>query len=516
MKAIYVRQSLDKKDSLSIDAQIEDCINLCKRSGWNDYKVYKDKGWSAKNLDRPAFRQLNQDVQNGLIDGVICYKIDRISRSIRDFVNLIVDYQDLGVHFISFADNINTAAPGGMMMATLFVSLAQMEREAIITRVTDNYYYRCELGFWGGGPAPYGFRLVKTTENGQKHTILEPVPEEAEVIRTFFAWYLEPGATVRSIMNRAHLAGMQTRSGSDWTSRVLSDMLSKPLYAPNSMDIYNFYASQGVRVKISPEQCDGKQSLNIFGMRDRNSAHPKRSRPVSEMTLAIAKHKPIVDSDTYLKVQYKKKSRLAVTPRAGTSRTAVLSGLVRCGYCGRAMSPSGAKNGRYFTCSGRRNYAKGVCQGKSVKMDFLDDYVLNDLADFISQSEIKSMFKDGKAQRIPSSEQAKINEYKQRIATIDIDIQKLLDACLTSGDVAVKYLNERIDLLDTEKQNLQAEILAIQNKSNRKLELEGLDINSAPTALAGGEFDTKKYLCNFFIEQIIFYDRDNVQIRYKM
>ena len=163
MKAIYVRQSLDKKDSLSIDAQIEDCINLCKRSGWNDYKVYKDKGWSAKNLDRPAFRQLNQDVQNGLIDGVICYKIDRISRSIRDFVNLIVDYQDLGVHFISFADNINTAAPGGMMMATLFVSLAQMEREAIITRVTDNYYYRCELGFWGGGPAPYGFRLVKTT-----------------------------------------------------------------------------------------------------------------------------------------------------------------------------------------------------------------------------------------------------------------------------------------------------------------------------------------------------------------
>ena len=117
---------------------------------------------------------------------------------------------------------------------------------------------------------------------------------------------------------------------------------------------------------------------------------------------------------------------------------------------------------------------------------------------------------------IPSSEQAKINEYKQRIATIDIDIQKLLDACLTSGDVAVKYLNERIDLLDTEKQNLQAEILAIQNKSNRKLELEGLDINSAPTALAGGEFDTKKYLCNFFIEQIIFYDRDNVQIRYKM
>lgn len=127
--------------------------------------------------------------------------------------------------------------------------------------------------------------------------------------------------------------------------------------------------------------------------------------------------------------------------------------------------------------------------------------MLNDLADFISQPEIKSMFKDGK-QRIPSSEQAKINEYKQRIATIDIDIQKLLDACLTSGDVAVKYLNERIDLLDTEKQNLQADILAIQNKSNRKLELEGLDINSAPTALAGGEFDVKNIYATFLLNRL--------------
>ena len=159
MVAIYVRQSLDKKDSLSIESQINDCITLCKRNGWDDYQVYKDKGWSAKNLDRPEFQKMNNDVEAGKIKAVVCYKIDRISRSIRDLVNLIEDYHELGVHFVSFADNINTAAPGGLMMATLFGSLAQMEREAIIARVTDNYYYRCELGYWGGGPAPYGFNL---------------------------------------------------------------------------------------------------------------------------------------------------------------------------------------------------------------------------------------------------------------------------------------------------------------------------------------------------------------------
>lgn len=514
MKAIYVRQSLDKKDSLSIAAQIDDCINLCKRNGWNDYKVYKDKGWSAKNLERPAFQKLNRDVQSGLIDGVVCYKIDRISRSIRDFVNLIVDYQELGVHFISFADNINTAAPGGMMMATLFVSLAQMEREAIITRVTDNYYYRCELGFWGGGPAPYGFHLKKIVDNGQKHTVLEPDPEEADTVRRLYDWYLEPGATIRSIMNRAHLAGMRTRGGGHWTSRVLSELLSRPLYAPNTMDIFNYFASQGVRVRVSPDQCDGKQSFNLFGLRDRNSAHPKRSRPVNEMTFAISKHESIIDSDTFLKVQFKKKAKLAVTPRAGTSHHTVLSGLVKCGYCGRAMSPSGSKGGRYFTCSGRRNYALGVCKGKSVKIDTLDQIVLHDLADYISRPEIKAKFKNGKTQSLEASKQAKINTYQQDIAAIDISIQKLVDACTTSGDVAVKYLNERIEQMDAEKQKLQAEILQIKNKSSRKLELDGMNIDNAPASLESGSFEEKKYLCNFFIEKIIFTAKDDVQIKY--
>ena len=82
MVAVYVRQSIDKKDSLSIESQIEDCIQLCERNGWNDYKVYRDKGWSAKNLDRPSFQQMNEDVLNGKIEAVVCYKIDRISRSI--------------------------------------------------------------------------------------------------------------------------------------------------------------------------------------------------------------------------------------------------------------------------------------------------------------------------------------------------------------------------------------------------------------------------------------------------
>ncbi len=518
MVAIYARQSLDKKDSLSIDAQIEDCINLCKRNGWNDYKIYKDKGWSAKNLDRPEFQKLNKDVQAGLIQAVVCYKIDRISRSIRDLVNLIEDYSELGVHFVSFADNINTAAPGGLMMATLFGSLAQMEREAIITRVTDNYYYRCELGYWGGGPAPYGFSLKKIKENGQQHTVLEINEEEAAIVRQFFEWYLEPNGTVYSILNKASELGIKTRKGALWTSRVVSELLSKPLYAPNTMDVYNFYAAQGVRVRVSPEQCDGTLSLNVFGKRDRNSKHPKRSRPVSEMTLAIAKHPAIIDSDTFLKVQFKKKAKLQTSPRKGTSQTTILSGLVKCGICGRAMSPSNSRNDvKYFTCSGKRNYASGVCTSKSIKVDILESIVLDDMLHYLTADEVVNKFNASKSVELTAQDNFEINALQQEAAKLDIEIENLLDACSAGSTTAIEYLNKRIEKIDVRKKEIQQKILEIRQDADNVISLfEGIDIEHVPDIILKGSFEEKKDLCKIFVKEVKYTSPEDIFIEYNI
>lgn len=516
MVAIYVRQSLDKKDSLSIDAQIEDCITLCKRNGWNEYKVYRDKGWSAKNLDRPSFQQMNEDVLNGKIEAVVCYKIDRISRSIRDLVNLIEDYSELGVHFVSYSDNINTAVPGGMMLATLFGSLAQMEREAIIARVTDNYYYRCEQGFWGGGPAPYGYRLKKVVVNGQRHTVLEQNPTEAAVVRQFFDWYLEPGMTIYQILQKADEQNIVTRKGKPWTSRVVSSILSRPVYAPNTMDIYNFYASQGVKLRIAPEQCDGTLSVNLYGKRDRGSKHPKRSRPASEMIFSIARHQPIIDSDQFLKVQLKKKTTLATTPRTGTSRITILSGLVRCGDCGRAMSPSGSNRGvRYFICSGRRNYASSACNSPSIKMDALEDIVLAHTLQHYSLPEIIQVLDKFKNYTLSPQESVRVNTLKQELAKTENEISSLIDACLVSNPTAISYLNDRIEKLDQEKKKIIEKITTLKNsKSDLQELLRNIDIENLPEIFAGDDFDLKKYVCHQLIRKITFYNQEHIKIEY--
>lgn len=518
MIAIYVRQSLDKKDSLSIEAQIEDCVTVCKRNGWSEYKIYKDKGWSAKNLDRPSFQQLNKDVEAGLIETVVCYKIDRISRNIRDLVNLIEDYNELGVHFVSFADNINTAAPGGMMMATLFGSLAQMEREAIIARVTDNYYYRCELGYWGGGPAPYGFHLKKIQENGQKHTILEIEESEAAIVRQFFAWYLEPDATVFTLLDRAEESGMKTRKGAAWTSRVVSDLLTKPLYAPNTMDIYNYYKAQGVRVRIEPEQCDGKFSVNVFGKRERGSNTPKRSRPASEMTLAISKHTAIIDSNTFMQVQAKRKASLQSSPRKGTSCSTILSGVVKCGVCGRAMSPSGSRtNIKYFVCSGKKNYARGTCNSKSIKVSELESIVLDDMLTHLSDPKIIDLFHSDAPSQIPAADAAKVNSLQQEEAKIEKEIDQLVIACASANEIAIEYLNKHITKLDARKTQIEQEILSIRQNSDNLMQIfRDVDIDSVPGIIQSGSFENRKLLCRYFIRKITYVSRENLVIEYSI
>ena len=94
INAVYGRQSVDRKDSISIESQIEFCEYELKGES---YKAYTDKGYSGKNTDRPKFQQLMADIQKGLIKKVVVYKLDRISRSILDFATMMEEFQKYNV-----------------------------------------------------------------------------------------------------------------------------------------------------------------------------------------------------------------------------------------------------------------------------------------------------------------------------------------------------------------------------------------------------------------------------------
>ena len=101
---------------------------------------------------------LVEDIKRGLIARVVVYKLDRISRSILDFANMMALFQEYNVEFISSTEKFDTSTPMGRAMLNICIVFAQLERETIQKRVQDAWYARCQRGFKMGGRAPYGFR----------------------------------------------------------------------------------------------------------------------------------------------------------------------------------------------------------------------------------------------------------------------------------------------------------------------------------------------------------------------
>ena len=194
--AIYARQSVDRKDSISIESQIEFC-KYELRGG--NHKDYQDKGYSGKNTDRPKFQELLADIRQGLIRRVVVYKLDRISRSILDFATMMELFQEYNVEFVSSTEKFDTSTPMGRAMLNICIVFAQLERETIQKRVTDAYYSRCQRGFHMSGAAPFGFKLEPTTIQGIRTKMMIPDPATANIARLMFEMYAEPSMSFGDI-----------------------------------------------------------------------------------------------------------------------------------------------------------------------------------------------------------------------------------------------------------------------------------------------------------------------------
>ena len=194
MNAIYARQSIDKKDSLSIEGQIAEC----RKFAGEDAKVFKDKGYSGKNIKRPAFTELMKAVEAGTVKKIFVYRLDRFSRSIADFSRLWETLSVNGVEFNSATENFDTATPIGRAMLNIVMTFAQLERETTAERVRDNYVHRFRLGAWTGGPAPFGFDLTKILVDGTRASSLV-ANDKFEIVKMIFEEYAKPETSLRGL-----------------------------------------------------------------------------------------------------------------------------------------------------------------------------------------------------------------------------------------------------------------------------------------------------------------------------
>ncbi|MCI8892996.1 MAG: recombinase family protein, partial [Eubacterium sp.] len=151
--ATYGRKSVYSDNSDSVDNQERMCREYADfrfKDQVESFEAYSDEGLSGANTDRPGLKRLLSDVEDGRIDALIVYQLDRLSRDVKDFANIYDKLAEKGVMFISLKESIDTNTPIGKAMMFITATFAQMERETIAARVADNLSGLARKGFWTG------------------------------------------------------------------------------------------------------------------------------------------------------------------------------------------------------------------------------------------------------------------------------------------------------------------------------------------------------------------------------
>lgn len=187
--AIYVRKSTEHGLDMefnSLQNQEESCkayIASQAFNGWQYHKTYTDAAISGGTMERPALKQMLDDMARGLVNTVVVYKVDRLSRSILDFHNMMRYFEKYGANFVSITQSFDTSTSMGKLTLNMLLSFAQFEREVSAERVRDKIRASKAKGLWMGGNPPLGYDVVNKK--------LIPNEVEAANVRTLFEKYLE-------------------------------------------------------------------------------------------------------------------------------------------------------------------------------------------------------------------------------------------------------------------------------------------------------------------------------------
>lgn len=212
--AVYTRKSSDEgldQDYNSIDAQRDAgqaYIASQRHEGWIPVSDdYDDPAFSGGNLERPALKRLLADIHKGLIDVVVIYKIDRLTRSLTDFSKIVDVFEAKGVSFVSVTQQFNTTTSMGRLMLNILLSFAQFEREVTGERIRDKIAASKKKGMWMGGRPPLGYDVV-----ARKLVINEA---EAATVRRIFQRFVEIGSSAK-LIRELRMDGV---TGKSWTTQ---------------------------------------------------------------------------------------------------------------------------------------------------------------------------------------------------------------------------------------------------------------------------------------------------------
>lgn len=469
---IYVRVSTQEqaKEGYSIDEQIKRLKKYCEAHDWIIVKIYIDAGYSGGNTDRPALQDMIRDVEAGKGDSVVVYKLDRLSRSQKDTLELIEDYF-LGnnVDFVSMNEKFDTATPFGRAMIGILAVFAQLEREQIKERLTMGREARAKDGkYHGGSTNPIGYDYV----DGE----LVINEYEAMQVKELFELYLT-GMSFRGLESLFSEKGYSHKFGK-WKAHSMRKVIQNTVYIGE--------------VKFDKHAYKGT-------------------------------HTPIIDADTFEKANKILADRTEAysTHNRRNSGSTFLGGLIQCKHCGGKYGISRCKNRdgsplAYYACYSRRKQNRSMikdpnCKNKTYRMETLDNLIFEEIRKLaIDPNYIHEIKRDN----FSPDDAEKENILKKEIAKIDAQRKRVMDLYKIE-EYTLDEVQQEVAPMNEQKKKLEAELKKLTADKSTMTEEDVYEIvKDFNDVMDRGNYEEIRLMIESLIE-LIEIDNEDVKIYWK-
>lgn len=468
--AIYSRKSKYSGKGESIQSQIDLCKEYAnKHYNIDKFIIYEDEGFSGGSSDRPNYKAMINDAKKGIFDILMCYRLDRISRSIADFSDTIELLKSNDISFISLREQFDTSTPIGRAMMYIASVFAQLERETIAERIRDNMLSLSRSGRWLGGNTPTGYTskpIIYYDNNMNKKTMykLKQVPKELFIVKKLFEKYLELGS-LNQVETWTINNNFKTTNRNYFNVSSIRGILTNMVYVKADKTVYDYCNDLGMDIASDISEFDGVHGLMVYNKNIIRKGHANKLRPTCEWIVAVGKHKGIISSNKFIEVQKNIKKNRYSYKRRTTNNIALLSSMIVCGNCNsklRTNYGNKRKDGtrlHYYKCILKEKSRNKKCNMKNLNGTIIDNLVLSEVKNLSIDYNRLYIYLEKQKKDLYSicsqdskSLESKIKKYRDKIHSLTMNLSADVNS------VSNKYIIEQIENLDIKIMSLKKQL----------------------------------------------------------
>lgn len=503
--AIYSRKSKFTGKGESIGNQIELCREFA-RTHYGDALaehavIFEDEGFSGGNLRRPSFQRMMEAAKKRQFKAIIVYRLDRISRNVSDFSNLIEELARLEIAFISIREQFDTGTPMGRAMMYIASVFSQLERETIAERIRDNMHELAKTGRWLGGMTPTGYTsesVKRVTVDGKTHKAckLRLLPEEAELVALVFDLFTETQSLTKT---EAELLRQRrtTKNGKEFTRFSIKNILQNPVYLIADGAAWDYFVEQEAELFSERTDFDGVHGILAYNRTDQEKGRATVVNPVTQWIISVGQHEGMISSQQWIKVQTLLERNKSKAYRQPRSNEALLTGLLYC-RCGSRMYPKTSKrlNARgepiyTYVCKVKDHSRRSLCDRRNASGNALDQAVLEQIKQlpenetFLTALEQSKKFFTGDRNQYEDQ----LVRLREELAADEKKADALVDSLAEIDGSARSLVLKRMEALNQKTEGLRVRIRELEGLTERQV-------------LSDDQFETLRQLLSTFRSSI--------------